>query len=133
QQGLPVKFLFSLRSDFLYLINSEFANRIPEPLMSSRLYHLRDFNEEEAASVIEKSARSANLPFEAGLSRHVTRDLMSNGAVLPSELQIVGERLQTRGIYSVQEYQRAGGKEQLVHSFLEDAIQASGERESAHL
>ncbi|MEO8436521.1 MAG: protein kinase [Pyrinomonadaceae bacterium] len=133
QEHFPVKFLFSLRSDFLYLINSEFANRIPEPLMSSRLYHLRDFSEEEAAMIIEKSARSANLPFAAGLSRHVARDLMSNGAVLPSELQIVGERLQTRRIYSVPEYQRAGGREQLVHGFLEDAIQASGERESAQL
>ncbi|MFQ6116550.1 MAG: hypothetical protein ACE5NG_21035 [bacterium] len=38
--GLPVKFLFSLRSNFLYLLNLEFADGISEPLLSSRLFHL---------------------------------------------------------------------------------------------
>ncbi len=131
--GLQVKFLFSMRSDFLYLINAEFAGRIPEPLLSSKLYHLRNFDEDEARGVIEKSARRANLPFEVGLSRHVARDLTTDNVVSPSELQIVGERLQSKRIFTVQEYRRAGGKEQLVHSFLEDVIQASGDREGAQL
>ena len=131
--SLPVKFLFSMRSDFLYLINSEFGDRIPEPLISSKLYHLCNFDEEEAAAVIEKSARRANLPFEAGLSRQVARDLATGDTVLPSELQIVGERLQTRRIFTLQEYRRAGGKEHLVHSFLEDVTKASGDEEGVKL
>jgi WD40 repeat protein/serine/threonine protein kinase len=130
---LPVKFLFAMRSDFLYLISSELEGRIPEPLMSSRLYHLRNFDEEQAAEIIEKSAERAGLPFEQGLSRQVARDLASADKVLPSELQIVGERLQSKRIYTIPEYRRAGGKEPLVHSFLEDVIYASGDQESARL
>ena len=34
-EKLAVKFLFSLRSDFLYTISSEFAGRVPEPLTAA--------------------------------------------------------------------------------------------------
>ncbi|MEK6405613.1 MAG: serine/threonine-protein kinase [Acidobacteriota bacterium] len=130
---LPVKFLVSMRSDFLYLISSELSGRIAEPLISSRLFHLRSFDENQAREIIEKSARRAGLPFEDGLSRHVARDLASGEVVSPSELQIVGEQLQSKRIYTLLEYRRAGGKEPLVHSFLEDVIQASGDAEGSRL
>ncbi|MCA1633680.1 MAG: protein kinase [Acidobacteria bacterium] len=132
-RDLPAKFLFAMRSDFLYLINAEFAGRIPEPLLSTKLYHLRNFGEAEAAEIIDRSARRARLPFEEGFSRQVARDLAAGDTVLPSELQIVGERLQSRRIFNLQDYRRAGGKEQLVHGFLEDVINASGDRAGAQL
>jgi WD40 repeat protein/serine/threonine protein kinase len=130
---LPVKLLVSMRSDFLYLIHAEFGGRIAEPLMSSRLYHLRNFDEAHAVGIIERSARRAGLPFEAGLTRQIARDLASAGTVSPSELQIVGEQLQTKRIYTLQAYEMAGGKESLVHTFLEDVIQASGDTDGARL
>jgi hypothetical protein len=132
-RDLPVKFLFSMRSDFLYLINTEFGGRVAEPLLSAKLYHLRNFDERAAAEVIERSAARAGLPFEAGLARHVARELADGGAVLPSELQIVGERLQSRRIYTLADYRRAGGRGQLVHGFLEEVVEASGDREGARL
>jgi WD40 repeat protein len=132
-ETLAVKFLFSLRSDFLYTISSEFEGRVPEPLMSARLFHLHNFDEQQAAEIIDKSARAAGLPFEPGLSRVVARDLALADAVLPSELQIIGERLQSRRIYTAQEYRRAGGKEPLVYTFLDDVMQTSGDQESARL
>lgn len=125
---LPVKFLASMRSDFLYLISSELGGRIAEPLISSRLYHLRNFGEAQALEIIERSAQRAGLPFEAGLSRQIARDLASGNVVSPSELQIVGERLQSKRVFTVSEYRRLGGKEPLVESFLDDVIQASGDR-----
>jgi len=131
--GLPVKILISIRSDFLYLISSEFEGRIPNPLMSSRLYHLRNFGEEQAAEIIDRSVNHANLAFEAELGRQVARDLAAEGAVLPSELQIVGERLQSKRISTVRDYKRLGGKEPLVESFLDDIIQSSGDREGSGL
>jgi|GEM_PF-880852 len=131
--GLPVKILISIRSDFLYLISSEFEGRIPNPLMSSRLYHLRNFGEEQAAEIIDRSVNHANLTFEAELGRQVARDLAAEGAVLPSELQIVGERLQSKRISTVRDYKRLGGKEPLVESFLDDIIQSSGDREGSGL
>ncbi|HEU0251627.1 MAG TPA: protein kinase [Pyrinomonadaceae bacterium] len=132
-EKLPVKFLVSMRSDFLYLISSELGQRIAEPLISSRLYHLRKFDEAQAREIIDKSARRAGLPFAEGLSRQVASDLASGGVVAPSELQIVGEQLQNKRIYTVESYRRAGGKEPLVHSFLEDVIQSSGDAAGARL
>jgi WD40 repeat protein len=130
---LPVKCLVSMRSDFLYLIHAELGGRIAEPLISSGLYHLRNFEEGHAVEIIERSARQAGLPFETGLSRQIARDLSSAGTVSPSELQIVGEQLQSKRIYTLQAYRLAGGKEPLVHSFLEDVIQASGDPDGARL
>lgn len=130
---VPVKFLVSMRSDFLYLIHAELGGRISEPLISSRLYHLRNFDEAHAVGIIERSANRAGLPFEAGLTRQIARDLANAGTVSPSELQIVGEQLQSKQIYTLQAYRQAGGKESLVHTFLEDVIQASGDADGARL
>ncbi len=130
---MPVKFLFSMRSDFLYLIGAEFDPLVVEPLASSRRFHLRNFDEDQAANIIAKSVRRVGLPFEPGLSHQVARDLAVSDVVLPSELQIVGERLQSKRIYTVAAYRRAGGKEQLVHGFLEDVVQTSRDVEAAKL
>lgn len=132
-ERMPVKFLVSMRSDFLYLISSELGRRIAEPLISSRLYHLRNFDEAQAREIIDKSARRAGLPFADSLSRQVAADLVSGGVVAPSEMQIVGAQLQNKRIYTVESYRRAGGKEPLVHSFLEDVIEASGDPAGARL
>jgi WD40 repeat protein/serine/threonine protein kinase len=130
---LPVKFLVSMRSDFLYLIHAELGGKIDEPLISSRLYHLRNFEEAHAAGIIDRSARRAGLLFEPKLTRQIARDLASAGTVSPSEMQIVGEQLQRKRIYTLQAYTLAGGKEALVHSFLEDVIQASGDADGSRL
>lgn len=132
-RDLPVKFLASMRSDFLFLISSELGGRISEPLISSRLYHLRDFDEARADHIITRSAVRAGLPFEEGLSSQVARDLAREGIVSASELQIVGEQLQRKQIYTHQAYKKAGGKEPLVHGFLEDVIQSSGDPDGARL
>jgi Protein kinase domain len=131
--GLPVKLLFSIRADFLHHIGSEFDGRIPDPLMGEKRYHLRNFDQEQAEEIIELSAQRTGLPFERMLCRTVASDLAVGDMVLPSELQIVGERLQAERIFTLEAYRGAGGKEQLVHSFLEDVIQASEDRETARL
>ncbi len=132
-RSLPVKFLFSMRSDFLYLIGAGFDGRIDEPLLSSRRYHLRNLDRQQAAGIIERSVGRAGLPFAPGLSAHIAGDLAVNDAVLPSELQIVGEQLQNRRIFTLEEYRRVGGKEQLVHGYLEDFIRAAGDQDAARL
>lgn len=131
--GAPVKFLFSLRSDCLHRISSEFDGLIPEPLMGDKRYRLRNFDEEQATEVIEKSARGAGLRLDDALCRQVAQDLAEGDTVLPSELQFVGAQLQGQRIFTVADYRRAGGKEQLVHRFLEDVIRASGDRQGARL
>lgn len=132
-RSLPVKFLFSMRSDFLYLISAGFDGRIDEPLLSSKRYHLRNLDRQQAAGIIERSVGRAGLPFAPGLSQRIAGDLAANDAVLPSELQIVGEQLQNRRIFTLEEYRRVGGKEQLVHGYLEDVIRAAGDQDAARL
>ena len=82
---------------------------------------------------IEKSVQHACLPFEPGLGRRLALDLALEGRVLPSELQIVGEQMQRRRIFNLRDYSRAGGRYNLVHGYLEDIIQASGDPEGARL
>ncbi|HEX8090367.1 MAG TPA: hypothetical protein VF762_16020, partial [Blastocatellia bacterium] len=131
--GSPIKFLFSIRADCLHLVSSEFDGRVPEPLMGDKRFHLRELDQEQAEEIIRKSASDAGLPLEDSLCRRVAHDLAGGGKVLASELQIVGTQLQSKRILTLIEYRRAGGKEQLVHAFLEDVIEASCDRECAHL
>jgi WD40 repeat protein len=133
EHGLPVKLLFAIRSDFLHHIGAEFDGRVPEPLMGDKRYHLRNFDEEQAEEIISTSARAAGLPLEASLCRQMALDLAADGSVLPSEMQIVGAQLQARRIFTLEEYFLAGGKERLVHGYLEDVIGASGDERAAHL
>jgi WD40 repeat protein/serine/threonine protein kinase len=130
---LPVKFLFSIRADFLYQISSEFDRRIPEPLMSDGRYHLRHFDQEQAKQIIEESARAAGLPLASNLCLQAAGDLAVDDEVLPSELQVVGWQLENKGIHTVEAYRRAGGKEQLMSSFLDEVIQQAENREAAQL
>jgi hypothetical protein len=130
---LPLKLLFAIRSDFLYLISAEFDGRVPEPLMGDKRYHLRNFDEEQAERIITRSARGAGLPLEVALCRRVAHDLAAGESVLPSELQIIGAQLQARRIYTLDDYERAGGNEQLVHSYLEDVLRAADDQHAARL
>ncbi len=132
--GVQVKFLFAIRADALTLIANAFDGCIPEALATSKRRELQRLNEEQTADVIEKSVSSANWEFDPKLCRQVARDLAGGGGgVLPSELQIVGEQLQNKRIFTLEQYRRAGGKEQLVQDYLEDLIKLAGDGEVAKL
>lgn len=122
-----LKLLLAIRSDFLYLIGTGLAGRVPEPLQSGGLFHLRNLTAGQAESIISSLAARTVLPLTPGLCREAARDLASRGSVLASELQIVGEQLQNRGLFTVEEYRRAGGKEALVSGYLEEVLRASGD------
>lgn len=130
---INIKYLFLIRSDFLYLIASEFDGQIPDPLINSKLYHLQNLNKEQAKEIIEKSISETDLRFEKKLLNYVVEDLAINASVLPSELQIVGEQLQNKHIFTLQEYKQLGGKEYLVYSFLEDVIKAFPDQKLAQI
>jgi WD40 repeat protein/serine/threonine protein kinase len=130
---LALKFLMVIRSDFLFLIGQEFDGRIPEPLMGAKRFQLQNFDEEQAEEIIWRSAMGASLPLDPRLCAQVARDLTVSEAVLPSELQILGVQLQRKGIFTINRYYGVGGKEALVYSFLDDVVQASGDREACGL
>src|SRR5205085_11901659 len=99
----------------------------------SKRYLLHNFDEDQADEVIERSVQRANWPFEPGLSRKIARDLAVRGTVLPSELQIVGEQLQNNRIFTLEQYRSAGGREQLVHRYLEDVLKMASDQPAAQL
>jgi WD40 repeat protein len=133
RSDLGIRCLVSIRSDFLHLVGSELAGFIPEPLAMAGLHRLGNLDEDRAREVIDRSARRSGLELEPGLVQHLASDLASGGAVLPSELQIVGERLESRRLLSLRDYRRAGGKEALVFSFVDDVVRASGDARAAGL
>ncbi|HKV40564.1 MAG TPA: serine/threonine-protein kinase, partial [Blastocatellia bacterium] len=127
-KNLRVRFLFCIRADFLHHIISAFDTRVPEPLLGAKRYGLRSFEQERAEEIIVKTAALAGLPIHRELCQAVARDLAPSGTVLASELQIVGAQLQAKRIFNLDDYLRAGGKEQLVHGFLDDLIKSSTDR-----
>ncbi len=133
RSDLGIRCLISIRSDFLHLIGSELAGFIPEPLAIAGLHRLRNLDQNRAREVIDRSARRSGLELEPALVNQLASDLTHEGAVLPSELQIVGERLETRRLHSLRDYRRAGGKEALVFGFVDDVVRASGDARSAGL
>ena len=126
-----VRILAAIRSDFLHLVATHFAEAAPDALASGRIHHLRLFDAIAAAAVIRDSARAAGFDLEEPLVLQVAGDLARDGHVLPCEMQIVGHSLQAHAIRSLPEYRRAGGKEALVHGFLDDVVCATGHRELA--
>jgi len=131
-QTLDIKFLFSLREDFLAKI-SQFDGFIPDPLAFEKRYHLHNFNSSQAEMIIRRSVDDAGIPFESGLCKLVAEDINEKGRVLPTELQIVCQQLQRQRIYSVEQYQDSGGKESLVYTFLEDVIKGAGNERDVKL
>lgn len=132
-EASPVRFLVSIRSDFLYLIATEMSGVVAEPLASSRILHLRTFDVEQAERIIQQSSDRANFSIEPHLARQIACDLAVHGVVLPSELQIVGDQLQRRRIVTLGAYRRSGGHEALVFDFLDSVVRAASDRETVSL
>src|SRR5262249_17460805 len=116
-----VKFLFGIRSDSLHVIVSAFEGNIPQMSMLRR-YRLNHFDVYQAQEVIEKSVRRANWPFDVRLSQIVAQDLAVDGVVFPPELQIIGEQLQSKRIFTLAHYRSVGGTDQLVHRYLAEVF-----------
>lgn len=131
--ALPVKFLFAMRNDFLSFYAQAFDSRIAEPMAQRNRHFLSVFDVRQGETLIASLAAQANLPLEPDLCREVAQDLADGDKVLPSELQLVGQQLQRRGIHNVAAYRQAGGKEPLIFSFLEEVIESSGRKADAHL
>ncbi|HUF78140.1 MAG TPA: serine/threonine-protein kinase, partial [Thermoanaerobaculia bacterium] len=115
QGGEPagVRFLVSVRSDFLHVVGEAFDRSVREPLAAAGRYRLRSFTRDQAEEVLARSAGAGELPADPDLWPVVAADLLDQGRVLPSELQIVGEEIQRRRLLSAGAYRRSGGKEAL--------------------
>lgn len=129
---LALKFLFSLREDFLARI-FEFKSYIDEPLSTRKVFTLKNFDPAQAADIIERSVRRVELPFQPVLSAQVADDLAINGRVLPTELQIVCLEMQRKRIFTQSQYEKIGAREALVQGYLEEVVCLAGKEQDVKL
>lgn len=129
-----VRVVVSTRSDFLHLLPEALADVVAEPLLLRRLQPLRAFDEAAAARVLARGLEAAGLSFESSLPEHVAGELSDgSGAVLPSELQIVGQQVVARRLLTARAFDAAGGKEELLRGFVADVLRSAPAPETARL
>lgn len=120
-----VSAVVAVRSDVLHLLPDLLGGAVEEPLAMSRLHRLRPFDPDVAAHVLAAGLDASGLTFEPGLAALVAAELAEGGAVLPSELQVVGQELVTRRLLTARQLDAAGGTRALTLRFLEDVLSAA--------
>lgn len=133
QMGSEVKVILSLREDFLHHLLR--YNRLPgmeaieNDILSKKVrYPIGNFSQSDAYWFIQNLTQRANFFLEPALVKQLVEDLADEeGEVRPIELQVVGAQLQTEQITTLEAYQQAGTKEELVERYLQDVVQDCGE------
>lgn len=127
-----VKIVCSLREDYLHYLlefnrsySLDIINR--NILDKEILYHLGNFSQDDARSVIQSITRQSQSYLEPALIDELVRDLTEDdGEVSPIELQVVGTQLQAENITTLAQYEQHGPKRKLVENFLEEVIKDCG-------
>ncbi|NEP01623.1 MAG: hypothetical protein F6K58_23795 [Symploca sp. SIO2E9] len=127
-----IKVILSLRQDYLhYLLECARTTKLPiidsDILSKNIIYHLGNFSQEDAKSVIQSLTERSQFYLEPALVDELVKDLAGEvGEVRPIELQIVGAQLQTEGITTLEQYRASGTKDELVKQFLEEVVKDCG-------
>jgi WD40 repeat protein len=119
-----VKVLAGVRRDYLIDVQ-ELAPQLASPISSKTLFHLKNFSEDEAASIIRECAEMDRLPLDGDFPRIIASDLAEGGFVRPPELQIVCGAL--TGMLTVSKYRLAGGAKGILSNYIKEAISISGD------
>ena len=130
-----LKIILALREDCLHfllecndrLVNLEIVDN--NILDRKILYHLGNWQSEQAESLIKKITEETPFKLEERLIYRVVQDLSEEfGEVRPIELQVVGAQLQAEQITTIQDYLKLGKnpKAKLVHHHLEDVVRDCG-------
>jgi WD40 repeat protein len=125
--GLSVGFLLSLRKEFVDDL-LDFKESVPQPLDARFSYRLRNWEPEEALSVLNAAAEHDQIPFAEALKEALVRDLDQVGEVRPVELQIVANRLIEQRIYELSRYREAEGAKGILKSYVKEVIEPGGDQ-----
>jgi WD40 repeat protein len=119
-----VKVLAAIRRDYLIDVQ-ELAPQLASPISSKTLFPLKNFSEEEAASIIGQCAEMDRLTVDGDFPRIIACDLAEGGCVRPPELQIVCGAL--AGMFTIPKYRLAGGAKGILSNHIKEAISISGD------
>ena len=129
--SLPVKILISIRGDFADRL-TEFQSKMKYTLTPHNYIPLEKFQPQEAASVISVIAKEAKIECDEGFIKALTKDELADredGTVSPIDVQILSwmiddQKDAEKRAFNRKTFQRLGGVEGLLKSFLDRALEA---------
>jgi hypothetical protein len=114
-ENKQAKWLIGVRADFKYLVDDlieEYGHGFEAEFLKPRVgYGLRLFTVAGAEAVIAELGKGV---FEPGVALQLAEDLSRGGRVLPADMQFVGFEMQQRGIQTLDEYRKAGGRDGII-------------------
>jgi hypothetical protein len=135
---LDLRFVLSLRDDYLARLHSLSAQLPDDPLMNR--FCLENLNVEKARLAITQPARAFKLRYEDELLETLLDDLEQEGGVegfvVPPQLQIVCHKLYENlvdsgkwvegsgrsGLFTLESYKELGGAEGILANYINDAL-----------
>ncbi len=101
-------------------------SRLDFPLLKYKI-RLEPFSPEQAKFAIVDLAKNAQLSLESSLVDALVEDLAGDSEmILPLDLQILGQQLETEKIFTLNQYREAGGQTALWEHYLNSVIQDCG-------
>jgi HEAT repeat protein/DNA-binding MarR family transcriptional regulator len=89
--------------------------------------------EAQVIEILEQTALQTGTFFETGLAALIAGDLCRARPCLPADLQLVARTVIDLRLTSIRRYERSGGAELLVHTFLERVVTEAGGRPARRL
>ena len=122
-EGNQGKWLIGVRADFKYLVDDlieRYGGDFQAEFLKPRVgYGLRLFTVVEAERVISEIGSQV---FDAGVPLQLAQDLARGGRVLPADVQFVGFEMQHRGIHTLGDYRKAGGRDGIIADSIRNVI-----------
>jgi formylglycine-generating enzyme required for sulfatase activity len=133
-KGLDLRFVLSLRDDYLGRLHGLSAQLPEDPLMNR--FCLENLNVEKARLAVTQPAQAFKLRYEDALLETLLDDLEQEGDVEPPQLQIVCHKLYESlvdsgkwvegsgrsGLFTLESYKELGGAEGILANYLNDAL-----------
>ena len=134
ESDLDLRFVLSLRDDYLGRLHSLSAQLPDDPLMNR--FCLENLNVEKARLAVTQPAQAFKLRYEDELLETLLDDLEQEGDVEPPQLQIVCHKLYESlvdsgkwvegsgrsGLFTLESYKELGGAKGILANYLNDAL-----------
>ena len=126
---MPVKILFSLRSDFIDRL-FEFQKAMGYSLGAQDTFRLEKFTPEQATEIFQVIAKTTDLSFDRSFVEEMTKQELADredGLISPVDIQILswvinGQKILEERGFNRKVYQKLGGIEGLLENFLSRAM-----------